>query len=112
MGVAELMAECGVDVLQTLTPPPVGDADLAALKRRIGDRVCLMGYVDLLYVIQRGTPELIHRTIKEAIETAAPGGGFILGTSDSIRDGTPFENVRAYFDAAHKYRGGQGQPKR
>jgi uroporphyrinogen decarboxylase len=80
MGIIELLAECG-----------------------IGDRVCLMGYVDLLYVIQMGTPELIDRTVKQAIETAAPGGGFILGTSDSIRDGTPFENVQAYFDAARKY---------
>ena len=103
MGIIELLAECGIDVLQTLTPPPVGDVDLAEVKRRIGDRVCLMGYVDLLYVIQMGTPELIDRTVKQAIETAAPGGGFILGTSDSIRDGTPFENVQAYFDAARKY---------
>jgi hypothetical protein len=30
-------------------------------------------------------------------------GGFILGTSDSIRDGTPLENVRAYFNAARRY---------
>ena len=102
MPVADMIAAAGVDVLQTLTPPPVGDADLAELKRRIGDRVCLMGYVDLLYVIQRGSPELIDRTVREAIEIAGPTG-FILGSSDSIRDGTPLENVRAYFEAAKKY---------
>jgi uroporphyrinogen-III decarboxylase len=108
MGIVELLAECGIDVLQTLTPPPVGDVDLAEVKRRIGARVCLMGYVDLLYVIQRGTPKQIDQAVKEAIETGAPGGGFILGTSDSIRDGTPFENVQAYFEAAQKY--GRGRP--
>ena len=102
MPVAGMMADAGIDVLQTLTPPPVGDVDLAGLKRRIGDRVCLMGYVDLLYVVQRGTPELIERTVREAIDAAGPTG-FILGTSDSIRDGTPLENVRAYFDAARRY---------
>ena len=102
MPVAELLADAGIDVLQTLTPPPVGDCDLAELKVRIGDRVCLMGYVDLLYVIQRGTPELIEQTVKDAIETAGPTG-FILGSSDSIRDGSPVANVRAYFDAARKY---------
>ena len=102
MPVAETIADAGVDVLQTLTPPPVGDADLAELKRRIGDRVCLMGYVDLLYVIQRGTPELIERTVEAAINIAGPTG-FILGTSDSIREGTPLENVRAYFEAARRY---------
>jgi len=102
MAVAELMSDAGIDVLQTLTPPPVGDADLAELKRTIGDRVCLMGYVDLLYVVQRGTPELIEQTVKDAIETAGPTG-FILGSSDSFRDGTPLENIRAYFNAARKY---------
>jgi uroporphyrinogen-III decarboxylase len=99
MPVAEMMADAGIDVLQTLTPPPVGDCNLRELKRRIGDRVCLMGYVDLFYVIQRGTPELIDQTVKDAIEAGGPTG-FILGTSDSIRDGTPLENVRAYFEAA------------
>ena len=62
-----------------------------------------MGYMDLIYVIQRGTPELIEKEVKKAIEIGAPGGGFILGSSDSIREGTPEENVRAYFDAARKY---------
>jgi len=102
MPVAEMIADAGVDVLQTLTPPPVGDTDLAELKRRIGDRVCLMGYVDLIYVIQRGTPELIEQTVKEAIEIAGPTG-FILGSSDSFREGSPLENIRAYFDAARRY---------
>jgi hypothetical protein len=102
-GILELLAEAGVDVLQTLTPPPVGDIDLGDAKRRIGDRVCLMGCVDLLYVIKLGSPELIDRTVREAMETAAPGGGFILGTSDSIREGTPEENIRAYFTAALNY---------
>jgi uroporphyrinogen-III decarboxylase len=45
----------------------------------------------------------VERTVREAIEVAAPGGGFILGTSDSIREGTPMANVRAYFAAAHTY---------
>jgi len=102
MPVAELMADAGIDVLQTLTPPPVGDADLAKLKRTIGDHVCLMGYVDLIYVVQRGTPELVEQTVKEAIEIAGPTG-FILGSSDSFREGSPVQNIRAYFDAARKY---------
>jgi len=102
MPLLELFADCGIDVLQTLCPPPVGDVNLAEAKRRIGGRVCLMGHVDLLYVIQRGTPELIEETVRKAIETAGPTG-FILGTSDSIRNGTPLENVQAYFAAAKKY---------
>jgi len=90
-------------VLETLTPPPVGDVDLAEVKRRIGDRVCLKGYGDLLYVIKMGTPAAVENMVREAMEIAAVGSGFIFGTSDSIREGTPRENVRAYFESARKY---------
>ncbi len=106
MAIIDLLADCGIDVLQTLTPPPVGDVELAEVKRRIGDRVCLMGDIDLLYVLQRGTPAQIEEAVRRAMATAAPGSGFILGTSDSIRNGTPVENVRAYFNAARRYGAG------
>jgi uroporphyrinogen-III decarboxylase len=102
MMIADLLVQCGIDVLQTLTPPPIADANLAELKSRIGDRVCLMGYVDLIYIIKQGTPQQIRDTVREAIKIAGPTG-FILGTSDSIRDGTPMENVEAYFEAAAQY---------
>jgi len=102
MPLLETFADCSIDVLQTLCPPPVADVDLAEAKRRIGDRVCLMGHTDLFYVIQRGTPALIDDTVRQAIEIAGTTG-FILGTSDSIRNGTPLENVQAYFSAARKY---------
>ena len=39
---------------------------------------------------------------RETIGTAGPGSGFILSTSDSIRDGTPLENVQAYFAACRE----------
>ena len=95
--------ECGVDVFSTCTPPPVGDFDLRVAKRKWRGRVCIKGCIDLLYVIKLGTPERIEQTVRDAIQVGAPGGGFILGTSDSIRDGTRVENVRAYFEAARKY---------
>ncbi|MBD3292735.1 MAG: hypothetical protein GF393_07395 [Armatimonadia bacterium] len=99
----ELIASAGVDVLETCTPPPVGDFDLAEAKRTIGDEVTLKGYVDLLYVLKHGTPELVERTVREAMEIAKPGGGFIIGSSDSFREGTPRENVETYWRACLEY---------
>jgi len=95
--------ETGADTLETMTPPPVGDADLREAKRIVGNRMTLKGYTDLIYVLQRGTPELVRRTVIEALEAAAPGGRFILGTSDSIRENTPEENLAAYFSTAREY---------
>jgi len=99
----EMIANAGVDVLETCTPPPVGDFDLKKAKEKIGEKTTIKGYVDLLYVVQRGTPELIEKTIAETMEIAKPGGGFIIGSSDSFREGTPRENIEAYFQACKKY---------
>ncbi len=99
----DLIASAGVDVLETCTPPPVGDFDLAEAKRRIGDEVTLKGYVDLLYVLKHGTPERVEQTVREAMEVGKPGGGFIIGSSDSFREGTPPENLEAYWEACLEY---------
>ena len=103
MGIIDMIKAAAVDVFETLTPPPVGDVDLAEVKRRIGGRICLKGYGDLLYVIKMGTPEDVEKMVQEAMEIAGPGSGFIFGTSDSIREGTPRENIRTYFETARKY---------
>jgi uroporphyrinogen decarboxylase len=99
----EMIADAGVDVLETCTPPPVGDFDLAFAKRTIGQETTLKGYVDLLYVLKHGTARLVEKTVREAMQIAKPGGGFIIGSSDSFREGTPKENISAYFDACKKY---------
>ena len=99
----EHLAEAGVDVAGTLSPPPMGDVDLRSAKARIGDRVCLKGNVDQVNVILHRAPDEIREAVRETIEIGAPGGGFILGTSDSIRPETPWENVKAYFDAAKEF---------
>ena len=96
----EPLAEAGVDVVETLSPPPMGDVDLASAKARIGDRVCLKGNVDQVNVILPGTPAEIREAVRQTVAAAAAGGGFILSTSDSIRPETPWENVAAFFDAA------------
>jgi len=99
----ELIADAGVDVLETCTPPPICDFDLRWAKEHIGQKVALKGYVDLIYVVKMGTPALVERTVAEAMEIAKPGGGFIIGSSDSFREGTPPENMHAYFQSCLKY---------
>ena len=99
------ISAAGVDVLETCTPPPLGDFDLSAAKTQIGGRTTLKGYVDLLHVLRNGTVQKVETAVRETMERAKPGGGFIIGSSDSFRDGTPRENVEAYFRASLTYGG-------
>ncbi len=102
-GSMEMIAGAGVDVLETCTPPPTGDLDLALAKSTIGQKITLKGYIDLLHVVKDGTPESIKAAVQAAMEIGKPGGGFIIGSSDSFREGTSRENIDTYFAACKAY---------
>jgi len=102
MPIAKDFVNTGMDMITTLTPPPAGDADAIKLKEIMHGKIIMSGYVDCIR-IRYGTPEEITEQTRYACEVLGKDGGFILGTSDSIRDGSPYENVRAFFDAGIKY---------
>ncbi|HND63028.1 MAG TPA: uroporphyrinogen decarboxylase family protein [Opitutaceae bacterium] len=102
-GSMELIAGTGVDILETCTPPPTGDFDLARAKATIGRSVTLKGYIDLLHVVKDGTPAHIDAAVRAAMAVGKPGGGFIIGSSDSFREGTPRANLDAYFAACVRH---------
>ena len=95
MRILPWLAEAGADILSTLPPPPAGDVDLRSAK-------VICGNIDLISVIANGTPELIQEKVREAISDSAPGDGFILGTSGSIRD-APRENVQVFFQSGRRF---------
>jgi hypothetical protein len=76
-GFLERFAATGTDGLNTLEPPPIGDTILADAKKRIGDRVCLIGNIQY-DDIARGTHAEIEQLVKQSISEGAPGGGFCL----------------------------------
>lgn len=101
--ILEDLAEMGIDALETLTPREAsGDVELADVKRRIGDRVCLMGGF-LSPLLVSGTPEQIEAEVRECLAKAADGGGYILSPSGRIDPDTPEENLRAFTEAGKKY---------
>jgi uroporphyrinogen-III decarboxylase len=85
--VLERFAAMGVDALHPLEAPPMGDVTLADAKRRVGDRICLMGNIQIGDIMACTGAEIVEMT-RSAIACAAPGGRFILTLS-----ATPFERV-------------------
>lgn len=54
-----------------------GAVDIRVVKRDYGDRLCVLGNVDMnLFAI--GTVEEVVRETRELVRDAAPGGGYIL----------------------------------
>lgn len=99
-----LFVKAGVDVIETCSPPPVGDFNLLEAKKKWGDKVTFKGCADMINVIANSTPEKIDKHVKDIVRQNGDKRGLILGTMDSIRPETSDENIAAYFTAANKYR--------
>ena len=86
-------------------PSPLGDAVPEEVKRKYGDRVCLMGGMDAVNEVYLSSPADIRKMVKERLEVYKTGGGYIMDGSNSLVYETPAENVRALADAGAEFGG-------
>ena len=98
--VLEDILGCGFHALHPIEPKAM---DIVELKKKIGDRVCLIGNIDLGYTLTRGTPREVEEEVKERIRTVGPGGGYCVSSSNSITSYVPLENFNALRAAAIEY---------
>lgn len=94
------LIDVGINALHPIEPKAM---DISELKRELSGVLCLIGNIDLGYTLTRGTPEDVEREVRQKIEQIAPGGGYCLGSSNSIPDYVPLENYRAMIESALKY---------
>jgi len=72
------------------------------LKKRYGDQVVLMGYIDTA-LLSYGTPYDVMEACRKQIEDLADGGGFILAPGCEFPPNAPLENAMAIVKAAQLY---------
>ncbi len=100
----KIMAEeTRLTVIDPLEIPPMGDCNLAELKRQYGSKIVLKGNLHTTDVMLRGTPDDVIRAACEAMRDGGEGGRFILSTGDQCGRDTPDENLRALLHAAEEY---------
>ena len=95
--------ETDLSSINPLEIPPMGDCDLARVKREFGSKLSLMGNLHTTDVMLRGSPDDVRRASKAAIDAAAEGGGFILSTGDQCGRDTPEENIFVMVETAREY---------
>ena len=102
MPILEQIAGMGPDAMETFTPRDMGgDVDLAEAKRRIGDRVCMIGGFDQFHFLQDCTPEATRAEVRRCFQAAGAGGGYLISPSDHFFDADP-ELVRVFADEASR----------
>lgn len=85
-----------------LHPLEKGAVDVGEVKRTYGDRLCLLGNVDL-NLLGMGTPEEVDAEVRELIRTAGPGGGYIVTSGNSLASYVKPENALALSAAVRRY---------
>jgi len=86
-----------------LHPMEPGAMDLADVKEKYGDKICLLGNVDCRYVLPYGSEEDVRKDVRRCIDAAGKGGGFILTSSNSLHANVKVENIYTMVDEARKY---------
>lgn len=114
LGVPVLLHSCGHiwayldDIAQTpiIAVNPLqrtAGMDLGRFKGKYGKRFCIIGNIDSSRTLPFGTPADVAAEVREAIDVAAPGGGFILASDHSLHDGIPVENILEMFRVGREY---------
>ncbi len=100
MPLLDYIVESGFDGLHSLEP--TANVDLNYVKKKVGDKLCLLGNIDVGAVLTHGTKEDVYKEVRYAIKTAAPVGGFILSASNMINS-VKIENIKWMVEAAKEF---------
>ena len=94
------LIELGFDGIHPIQPQCM---DIKEVKEQFGDRVCLLGNIDCIDLLPSGTEEEVEEAVRQTIRDAAPGGGYIICSSNTVHPGCKPENYIAMVKATHKH---------
>jgi uroporphyrinogen decarboxylase len=94
------LVAAGVDAFHAIEPR--ANMDIVQLKRDYGHRLVLIGNVDCSSVLVDGPEGAVRAQTEEIIRAVAPGGGFILSSSNSVHPGVKPEYYLAMLDTARQ----------
>jgi uroporphyrinogen decarboxylase len=98
-----LADETDVDCVNPLEIAPMGDVELAEVKRARGRQIALMGNLHTTKTMLFGTVADVRRAAVNAMRDAGQGGGFILSSGDQCPRDTPDANLHALLDVVREY---------
>ncbi len=98
--ILDMLLDCGFDGIHPIQPQCM---DIGEVKQHLTGRACVMGNIDCMYVLCDATTDEVEQTVRDTIEAAAPGGGYIISSSNSVHPGCKPENYIAMVRAARSY---------
>ncbi len=98
--IIEMILDAGPDILNPIQTE--AGMKLPDVKEAFGSQVALMGNVDCGPTLHYGSTEDVAQEVSRCMLEGAPGGGFILSSSNTIYKGTRPENLVAMIQTAKR----------
>ncbi len=95
MPIIDQLVQTGPHALHSLDPQ--AGVDIAEVKRRYGDQVCLIGNVNC-GLLDTGTDKEVIESVRYALTHGMPGGGYIFSTSNCIYTGMRLARYELMLD--------------
>jgi len=95
------LIEAGFSGVESLEP--MAGMNLKHLKEVYGDKLCLIGNIDVSQLLPYGTKDDVVKAVKKCINDAGKGGGYMLSACTDITNSCKLENVLTMISAAKKY---------
>ncbi|MBN1910744.1 MAG: hypothetical protein JW818_13445 [Pirellulales bacterium] len=95
----DFIEDVGVDAKHSFEDAimPVTEA-----KRRYGHRIGILGGIDVDFLC-RQDEQVIRERVRETLEVCQPGGGYVLGSGNSIPNFMPLDHYLAMLDEGRKF---------
>ncbi len=103
MGIIDMLVDAGIDALNPLEPQ--AGMDIGRIKERYGKRICLVGNIDCGYLLSQAPVGEVREVTRRTIETAKPGGGYCLSSSNSIHSSVKPESLMAMVETLREHGG-------
>lgn len=105
--ILDTILDCGIDVLIGLDPIEGKGTRLESIKKKfLSKKKAIWGGVSGAITVENGTEEDTEKAVVDALETLAPGGGFILSPVDNVSDNTEkaWKNTYRFMETWKKHR--------
>ncbi len=98
----DLLDDVKIDALHSFEDTIV---DVTDLKKRLGDRLTLLGGIDVDFLC-RADEQGVRERVRSTLDACMPGGGYCLGTGNSVANYIPLDNYLAMLDEGRKWASG------
>lgn len=97
------LSDAGFDVIEAVTPAPVGDIELEELRNYVGENTIIWGGIPGGFFSQDFPEDEFENWVKRVLALMRKDHRFVMGVADEVVPGTSFERIRKVGDLVSRY---------